>query len=100
MKSQVPLSQFSEPQAVLFLLGGLRILMTGLLLGFCVIIEVFDIKALKAFIDWRTLLIVGVIILSISLVTYFLKYKNISQNHLAIILLADIISWYGLIYAS
>jgi two-component system sensor histidine kinase RegB len=100
MKSQMPLSQFSEPQAVLILLGFLRVITTGLLLGFCIIIELFEITALQALIDWQLLLIIGIAILSLSLGTYFFKHKHLTQNHLTIILLADIISWYGLIYAS
>lgn len=100
MKNILPLSQFSEPQAVLFLLGWLRLITTGLLLFFCGLAEVINIHAIEPLLHWPVIIGCSFLIATLSIFTHVLKHKEVSQYHLLLVLMLDIMSWTGLIYAS
>ncbi len=100
MKKQLLLSQFSEPQAVLFLLGWLRIITYSLLLSFCLVTELAEIQAIKPFLNWPLIMVCTFLALCLSIVTYLLRHKEIQQFHLFLILFLDIVCWTSLISAS
>lgn len=100
MKQRLPLSQFSEPQAVLFLLGWLRLITTSLLLFFCVLAEIINIQAIKPLLNWPIIIVCSFLIIGLSLITYLLRHKEIRQHHLLFVLLIDIICWTMLVSAS
>lgn len=100
MKQPLPLSQFSEPQAVLLLLGWLRLLTAGLLLLVCILAETIGMKAIQPLLDWPLILGCNGIIVALSIFTRLFKHKNITQKHLLLVLLLDIICWSGLVAGS
>jgi two-component system, sensor histidine kinase RegB len=100
MKKRLPFSQFSEPQAVLFLLAWLRLITTGLLLFFCGLAEVIHIKAIQQLLNWPIIIVCSALLFTLSALTQLLKHKEINQYHLLAILLIDIVCWTALVFAS
>lgn len=100
MKQRLPLAQFSEPQAVLFLLGWLRLITTGLLLFFCGIAEFLNVEGIKTFLDWQLIFICSSIVICLSIFTHLFKHRDITKSHLVTVLFLDIICWSALISAS
>jgi two-component system sensor histidine kinase RegB len=100
MKIQAPLSQFSEPQAVLFLLGWLRLVTASLLVVLCGLSEWINIDSVQSLLQWRQIIVISVLVFFLSIFTHFIKHKDISHQHIAAILLLDIMCWTGLMAAS
>ncbi len=100
MKRQAFLSQFSEPQAVLFLLGWLRLLTTSLLILFYILNEVLGVEAIQQLLNWPWILAFGILNFIFSIITLGVRRYEIKKGHLFIILMADILVWYGLVSAS
>lgn len=100
MKRQAFLSQFSEPQAVLFLLGWLRLLTTSLLIIFYLLNEIVGIESIQQLLNWPWILTFAAVNFSISFLTLRIKSFEIKNNHIGLILLIDILLWYGMIAAS
>ena len=95
-----PLSHFSEPQAVLFLLGWLRLLTTSLLLFFCVLADFLNLKVLQPLLDWEKILLYSFLILALEFFTIWARNREITRRQLFITLLLDIVAWSGLIAAT
>jgi len=100
INTQLPLSHFSEPQAVWVLLTLMRFVTTALLLVVCAFAYWSNIKGIQSLIDWPILLAVSSVVLALCMMAVWLRHAEINFHHLSIIMLCDIACWSGLVAAT
>lgn len=100
MRPFAAFSRFSEPQAVIFLLGWLRILTTGLLVTFCAIAEWAGMQILQPLLDWKRIGLTVAMVAGLCLATLWFRHREAGRNVLLVMLLLDIVAWSLLVDAS
>lgn len=100
MQQGLFLSRFSQPQAVILLLVWLRLLVTALLLSAYGLLAWLGEPMLSSLLQWPRIMIFAGALLALSLLSQAARNWQLHNWHIFVVLLADILCWYGLVFAS